>query len=91
MMLCIHQYRVCYIYKPGPDLYVTDWLARNNHTEDKDKAITGMNINVIAISTTVNMPVFTSIEYIQAATHEDAHLQKLKSYIIHGWPHKKGN
>ena len=26
-MLPIHQYRVHIIYKPGPDLYVEDWLS----------------------------------------------------------------
>ena len=36
IMLHTHQYRVCIIYRPGPHLYITDWLSRNNHTEDKD-------------------------------------------------------
>ena len=31
-----------------------------------------------AITTAVNMLVCTSIEDIQVATHEDAHLQKLR-------------
>ena len=43
IMLRIHQYRVHIIYKPGPDLHVTDWLSWNNHTENKDQEITGMN------------------------------------------------
>ena len=30
-----------------------------------------------------------SIQDIQAATHENAHLQELKAYIIQGWSHKK--
>ena len=45
-----------------------------------------MNIHMNA---PLNMPVFTSKEDKQVATCEDAHLQKLKSYIIHGWPYKK--
>ena len=77
-MLCIHQYWVYIIYKPGPDLYIADWLSRNNHTEGKDQEITGININMNAISTTGNNPGCTSIEDMQASTHEDAHLQKLK-------------
>ena len=48
-----------------------------------------MNINVHPISTSVNILVCTSIEDIQAATQEDTDLQKLKSYITQGWPHKK--
>ena len=35
------------------------------------------------------MSVCISIEDIQAATLEDAHLQKLKLYIMHGHSHKK--
>ena len=60
------------MYKPGPDLYTTDWLSRKIHTEEKDQEITDMNINVSIISTAVNIPVCTSIEDIQTATHEDA-------------------
>ena len=48
-----------------------------------------MYIKVNAFSTTVNMPVSTSIEDIHV--DEDAHLQNLTSYIIHGWSHKKMN
>ena len=50
----------------------------NKHTEDSDQEITGMNINVNAISTAVNGPVCTPTRDIQAATHEDAHLQKVR-------------
>ena len=88
-MLHIHQYRVGIIYKPCLDLYITDWLSRNNHTEDKDQKITGMNTNTNAISPAVNMPVCTSIDDIKVTTHKDTYLLKLKSYIIHGWLHKK--
>ena len=35
MVLHIHQYRVCIMYKPGPYLYITEWLSRNNHTEKR--------------------------------------------------------
>ena len=89
IMLHIHQYKAHIVYKPSPGLYITDWLSRKNHTEDKDQDITGMNINVNDISTTVNMTECTSIQEIQVAMCEDAHLQKLKSYIILSWPHKK--
>ena len=42
------------------------------------------------ISTSVNIPVCTSIQDIQAATCEDTCLQELKVYIIQAWPHRKG-
>ena len=57
--------------------------------EYKGQEINRMSINRNIISTTVYMQVCTSIEDIQAATHEDTHLQELKSYIIYGLPHKK--
>ena len=84
-MLRIHQYRVYIMYKPGPDLYITGWLSFYNHTENKDHKMTGMNINVSAITTSINMPVCTSIEHIQVATQKDCHLQKLKTYITQDW------
>ena len=42
-----------------------------------------------AISMSINIPVWISTENIKMATHEDAYLQELKTYIIKGWPHKK--
>ena len=50
----------------------------NKHAENRDQEITGMNINMHAISTLVNIPVCTSIEDIQVATREVADLQILK-------------
>ena len=79
IMVCIHQSGAHIIHKPGPDLYIADWVSRNNHKRDKDQEITGININVNAINTAVNMPVRTSIKDIQIATHEVAYLEKLKS------------
>ena len=76
--------------KPDPDLQTADRLSRNNHAEDRDQEITDMNINVNAISTTVNTPVYTSTEDIQATRHEYTLPAELRLYIIHGWPHKKG-
>ena len=38
-LLKIHQYRVQVMYKPGPDIFIADWLSRHNHIEGKDKLI----------------------------------------------------
>ena len=76
---------MCILYKPDLDLYVADWLSHNNHAQNKDKEI--MNVNIISMS--MNIPVCMSIEYIQTATCEDAHLQKLQAYITQGLPHKR--
>ena len=36
------------IYKPGPDIFIADWLSRYNHIEGKDKPIKDMDIWVDA-------------------------------------------
>ena len=65
IMLGIHQYRLHIIYKPGPNLSIVDWLSQNNHTENRDQEITGMNVNVSVIHTSVNKPVCISKSYRQ--------------------------
>ena len=40
----IHQYRVQLLYKPGPEIFIADWLLQNNHIEGKDKPIKDMDI-----------------------------------------------
>ena len=55
ILLRIHQYRVRIIYKPGLDLFIADWLSRQNHKESKDAEIPDMQLNIDAIQTT-NIP-----------------------------------
>ena len=82
----IHQYRVQIIYKPGPEIFIADWLLRHNHTKGKHKPIEGMDVRVDAIQTAINMPECISIAEIQQALSQDNHLQQLKGIIITGWP-----
>ena len=56
ILLKIHQYRVQIIYKPGPEIFIADWLLRHNHAEGKDKAIKGMDIWVDTIQSATDMP-----------------------------------
>ena len=65
IILHIHPYRVCIMYKSGPNLYIVDCLSENNHTENKGREIAGISINMHTISTSVNMPIYISIEDIQ--------------------------
>ena len=44
ILLKIHQYRVQIIYKPGPKIFIADWLSQHNHVEGKDKPIKDMDI-----------------------------------------------
>ena len=39
ILLKIHQYRVCILYKPGPQIFIADWLSHHNHKEEKDEPI----------------------------------------------------
>ena len=64
-ILHIHQYRVCILYKPVPDLYIVDWLSCHNQVENKDQEISGMNINIHTINTIVDIPICTSTEDIK--------------------------
>ena len=89
ILLKIHQYRVQIIYKPGPKIFVADWLSWHNHIEGKDKPIKEMNFRIDAIQSTTDIPECMSMSQIQQASAEDEHLQCLKSFIITGWPSTK--
>ena len=86
ILIKIHQYRVQIIYEPGPEIFIADWLSRHNHTEGKDKPIKGMDIQMDAIQTAMDMPDCVSVAEIQQASSLDNHLQQLKGIIITGWP-----
>ena len=47
ILLRLHQYRVRIIYNPGPHLFIADWLSRQNHKENKDAQIPGMQLNMM--------------------------------------------
>ena len=78
ILLKIHQYRVQIIYKPGPEIFIADWLSRINHMEGKDKPIKDMDIQVDAIQSSIDMMECVSMEEIQQASSQDGHLQQLK-------------
>ena len=54
IILCIHQYRIHILYKPGPKLYIADWLSHHNHEENKDR------------DTTVDLPVCTPVRHTRS-------------------------
>ena len=89
ILLKIHQYRVQIVYKPGPDIFIADWLSKHNHTEGKDQPIKGMEIQVNIIQTATDMPECLSMTELQQASSQDNHLQKVKHFIIAGWPDSK--
>ena len=79
----IHQYRVRIIHKHGPDLFIADWLLKQNQKETKDEEIPGMQLNFDAIWTTINIWHCTMIQKLQG-TSQDDHLKQLKDCIIRG-------
>ena len=46
ILLCIHQYGIRVLYTPGPQLFLIDWLSRDNHETHKEKEIPQMNLTV---------------------------------------------
>ena len=78
IFLRIHQYQVRIIYKPGLEVFITDWLSRHNHMENKDEEMHGMDVRVDAIQMSMNIPECMSIPQIQQVTVQDEHLQWLK-------------
>ena len=89
ILLKIHQYRVQITYKPGPDIFIADWLSRHNHVEGKDKPIKDMDIWMDTIQSATDMPECVSVAEIQQASAQDDHLQKLKNLIFAGWCNTK--
>ena len=75
ILLRIYQFWVRILYKLGLELFITDWLSRYNHTENKDAEIHGMDIKVDAIQTTTNIPECMSIPQILQAIMQDKNLQ----------------
>ena len=84
ILLKIHQYRVQIIYKPGPEIFIADWLWRHNCTEGKDKPIKGMEVQVDLIQTTMDIPECVKMAEILQESSLDNHLQQLKGIIISG-------
>ena len=89
ILLKVHHYSVQIIYKPGPDIFIADWLSRYNHIEGKDRPIKDMDIQVDAIQSATDILECVSAAEMQQASTQDDYLQKLKNLIIAGWPDTK--
>ena len=87
-MLYIHQYNMCIVYKPGPDLYTADWLSHHNHNEKKDQEISTY-IYIQTLSTAIGIPVCISVESKRKAISIDAELKMLQTYMIRSWAQTK--
>ena len=85
IMLCIHQYGMHMLYKPGPDLCIVNWLSWHSHTENGSRKEWVWQ-NHMHNKTVLDVLVCTLIENIWAAMSEDAELQILQAHIIKEWP-----
>ena len=75
LLLRIHHYRICMLYKPDLDQFIADWLSRQNHTENNNKEIAGMKLSIDTNNTTTDIPTCISIKDIQEPTQNDDHRQ----------------
>ena len=65
ILLKIDQYRVQIIYKPGPEIFIADWVSQHNHKEEKDKPMKDMDIRIDATQSMTNILGCVSISQIQ--------------------------
>ena len=74
---------------PGSDLFIVDWLFRQNLKGNNDAEIPVMQLNSDAIQTTTNEPECMTLHKVQQAMSHDEHLQHLKDHIIQSWPENR--
>ena len=88
ILLHIHQYNIRIICKPGPFLFIADWLSRNNHNKVKDERDSGDELNITAIVVCLDISECMSAKEIMNAKKDDDHLYAYPptTYMIHGWP-----
>ena len=77
------------IRTPDSDIFIAERLSGQNHTEDIDKEVSGLELSIDAVHTSTDVPACMSIQEIQGAMQRDVHLQQLKEYIINGWPESR--
>ena len=56
ILLKIHQYRIQIIYKPGPEIFIADWLSQHNHKDGKDKPIKDIDIRIDTVQSVTDIP-----------------------------------
>ena len=77
-LLQIHQSQVRIIYKPGPELFITDWLSKYNHMENKDGKIISRGIRADTLQMSMSPRMHVSCTNKQKATVQDEHFQLCK-------------
>ena len=68
IILCIDQYNVKILYKPGPQVLAADWLSRYSHEIGKDEEISRISISINVIETYTDIPECITAEEIWLET-----------------------
>ena len=76
-------------YKPGPQIFIADWLSRNNHEMNWDKKVPSVHITINAIESCTDIPSCMTAEETRKVTLEHGHLSALAEFILNGWPSMK--
>ena len=76
-------------YTTESRLVHADWLSQQDHKENKEEEIKGMQISVNAILLTTNVPECMTVKWSKGGDIPRKHLLWLRDYIIRGWPDNK--
>ena len=61
----IHQNNIRMLYKPGPQLFITDWLSRHHNERNRGEKVLWMFITVNATVSCMDISDFMSAEEIK--------------------------
>ena len=89
VLLKVQWNRFNLINKSGPDVYIADWLLRQDHGEDKGEETVGLQVNIKAMDIATDIP--TCMTIWKDTTLKDKYLQQLGISIISGWPTNRGD
>ena len=87
ILLWIHWYNIRMLYKPEPQLFIADWLSRNNNATNNNEKISAMYMTIKKRELYKDIPNCMKAEEIREATLEDENLMLWQSaYSTVGHP-----
>lgn len=91
MLIQLQKYDINLIYKPGKHLLIADALSRayvNENVNDDVNFAKELEAQVCLLNLNLNVSN-QKLKEIQTETNKDLELQKLKSFVVKGWPTNK--
>ena len=58
MLLKEDQYNICISYETEPELYITDWLSTQDHGENRDEEVAGLQFTIKATDATTDITTY---------------------------------